>query len=78
MTSDRTVAHRVRQAGGAAAAGRVARIYQRVTAVRAGGRARTGLGLLRVLSVLVQYASAPESARALSSHALAPARFATR
>ena len=38
----------------------------------------TALRLIRVLDVQEKYVSAPEAARALSSHALAPARFATR
>ena len=38
----------------------------------------TALRLIRVLDVLHEHASALESASALSSHALAPARDATR
>ena len=38
----------------------------------------TALRLIRVLDVLHEYVSALKSARALSSHALAPARDATR
>jgi len=57
---------------------KIARTCQRMATTRARWRASTALRLIRVLDVLHEYVSALRSARALSSHALAPARDATR
>ena len=59
-------------------AAELARTSQRVATTRARWRAMTAFRLIRVLDVLHEYVCALKSARALSSHALAPARDATR